>query len=122
MLALIATGIVSYGVYRNIENSWWAAFVLVAGMAVAFTIRNRERPKWFERSFALLFYVSSVAFAALHLLNQDVFTFGPELLLIFPQLVGGLVYGYSRVIYGLWSAAALHMANNGAFLALAIVA
>lgn len=120
VLSLLVTSFLSYSLYRNVEGMVWPVLVLIGGLAIAVAVRNRPRPSWFAKSFPALFYLSSTAFAGMHLLNQENIVFGPELLLMFPQLIGGLVYGYSRVMYGFWSASALHMANNGAFLALMV--
>jgi len=38
-----------------------------------------------------------------------------------PQLIVGLILGYARVTYGLWSDIALHMLHNGLLIGLVVL-
>ena len=93
----------------------------VAGW-VPYAIRLHRSPRFertFDRCFPAAFYLSAAGFAALHAFN-----FGADepsfalALLVLPQFVSGLIYGYARMRYGMWANVGLHSANNAAiFLA-----
>jgi membrane protease YdiL (CAAX protease family) len=70
-----------------------------------------------RRNFRWFYLGSALAFASVHLVN---FT-GPALILLpltLPQLLLGLILGYARVRFGLWSCILLHAAHNALFLGL----
>lgn len=70
---------------------------------------------WYRRLFPWLFYVFSLAFAAVHLINfklhQTPLWLMP--LLVLPQLLTGLVLGWLRVRRGIGASIALHALFNG---------
>jgi membrane protease YdiL (CAAX protease family) len=41
--------------------------------------------------------------------------------LVVPQLIAGLVFGYARVTFGLWSDMLLHMMHNGLLISLVLL-
>ncbi|MBX7501003.1 CPBP family intramembrane metalloprotease [Qipengyuania sp. YG27] len=97
------------------------AGLVVAGLTV-FLLRDRDAMGWFQRLFPLLFWLSAVGFASVHLFN-----FKPEemmmaLPLVLPQFVTGTILGYLRVNYGLWASVLLHALHNGAFIGLVLLA
>ena len=60
-------------------------------------------------------------FALAHLAN---YTEGEAVLLlplVVPQLLAGLIFGYARVTYGLWSGMLLHMMHNALFISLVVL-
>lgn len=92
------------------------AVILLAPLAL-WVLRRRPPAAIFARHFRWIFYLGALAFAAIHLLNYDG---GASAILIVPQLIAGLIFGYSRIINGLWSSILLHVLHNGVFLALAL--
>ncbi|MEQ6124168.1 CPBP family glutamic-type intramembrane protease [Pseudotenacibaculum sp. MALMAid0570] len=83
-------------------------------------IRFLENPKVFR----IAFYLFSIAFGFIHLFNYQLDTFiilfSP--ILISPQLVLGLVFGFIRVRLGLPWAILIHSAYNGILVLLFILA
>ena len=72
----------------------------------------------FRRNFRWFYLGSALAFASVHLVN---FSGGMALFLLpltLPQLLLGLILGYARVQFGLWSCILLHAAHNALFLGL----
>ena len=90
------------------------AFVLAAILAVA-ALRNRPAPRWYARAFPLFYALSVIAFAAIHITNYEQGDMALWMLLplVIPQAVAGLVWGYARVHFGLWSSILLHAMHNG---------
>ena len=91
-----------------------ALFVLAAILAVA-ALRNRPAPRWYARAFPLFYALSVIAFAAIHITNYEQGDMALWMLLplVIPQAVAGLVWGYARVHFGLWSSMLLHAMHNG---------
>ena len=99
-----------------------AVFVALATLII-FLLRRRAAARWFQRHFRWFYYGSALVFAAMHLTNFAG-TGGPsasQLPLVLPQLMLGLVLGYIRVNYGLFTGAALHMLHNAAFAGLMLL-
>ncbi|UVI39700.1 CPBP family intramembrane glutamic endopeptidase [Qipengyuania spongiae] len=94
--------------------------VLFAGLAglLFWTGRNRTPMRWFSRAFPLFFWLSTIAFACIHLANFDEGTLWVLLPLVLPQFLLGVLLGYLRVHYGLWASIALHALHNGTALGL----
>ena len=76
---------------------------------------------FFARHFAWFYFASALLFAAAHLMNYaDGMTLA-LLPLVVPQLIAGLIFGYARVTYGLWSDMLLHMMHNGLLIGLIVL-
>ncbi|MEX0341804.1 MAG: CPBP family glutamic-type intramembrane protease [Erythrobacter sp.] len=99
-----------------------AALAVVVGLLVAlalvFALRKRGAMRWFTALFPALFWLSTLGFASVHLLNFPAAQMAMALPLILPQFATGMMLGYLRVHYGLWASILLHLLHNGAFLAL----
>jgi membrane protease YdiL (CAAX protease family) len=93
---------------------------LAIGLAIA--LRRRAAFAFFARHFRWFYYASAVLFALVHVANYSVETALFALPLVLPQLVAGLIFGYARVTFGLWSNILLHMLHNGLFISLVLVA
>ena len=68
----------------------------------------------------VLLALGALLFAAAHLGNYE----GAALVLlplVVPQLLVGLILGYARVTYGLWSDILLHMLHNGLLIGLVVL-
>ena len=70
--------------------------------------------KFYSHHFPLLFYLSAIIFAAVHLLNYldlgEIFYM--SILLVAPQFLVGLLLGYIRMIYGLFWSMIAHFLHN----------
>ncbi len=95
-----------------------AAAVVLAALVRWLAARTRETdvPPWFTRHFALLVWASSVLFALVHLGNYPPLPYPAGLLLVMPQMIGGLLLAYTRTRFGLRAAIAHHAAFNAVFL------
>jgi membrane protease YdiL (CAAX protease family) len=101
-----------------------AAGSLIIGIVLAigllFWLRHHPPFPFFSRHFPWFYFAGAVVFAAAHLGNYD----GAALALlplVIPQLLVGLILGYARVTYGLWSDMLLHMLHNGLLISLVVV-
>jgi membrane protease YdiL (CAAX protease family) len=96
-----------------------AGFGALALAALAIWRGRRSEPfRFYSHRFRWFFYASALAFAAIHLLNYQG---EASALLVVPQFVAGLIFGYARVTNGLWSSIALHALHNATFLTLAAI-
>lgn len=91
-------------------------FLLTGAITLFFWIRQRRGHPYadfFQRHIAAYFYLSSIIFGLIHLTN---YTNMPPLwmapLLVAPQLVGGLIFGYIRIRMGFWWAVLAHLLTN----------
>ena len=81
---------------------------------------KRPPMRWFRAVFPLMFWLSTIAFACIHLANFSEGNWMTLLPLVLPQFILGALLGYLRVHYGLWTAIALHMIHNGLIIALVL--
>lgn len=120
--ALAASGMTNSPETVNVKAIGAAAALLVGAVAVLWALRRRDAMGWFQKLFPLFYWFSAVLFAGIHLLNFSVENMVTILPLILPQFAIGLVLGYLRVNYGLWSSMLLHMLHNTAFITLVALA
>lgn len=95
--------------------------LLLAALAI-FALRRRGAMGWFTRIFPVVFWISALLFASAHLFNfaeGNLLALAP---LVLPQFATGLVLGYVRVNYGLWSSMLIHVLHNSAFIGLVLLA
>lgn len=91
---------------------------LVVTLAAVWFLRRREAaPGWFTRNFKWWFWGSTLLFASAHYSNYPALT-PAHLPLVLPQLWSGLVFGFTRLRFGLLRSILLHCASN-AFVLLA---
>lgn len=95
------------------------AALALAGFAQWLMTRQRDRaiPAWFARNFHWLVWGSSLAFALVHLGNYTALSHPLGVLVVAPQLIGGLCLAYVRTRLGLRAAMVHHAAYNALFLA-----
>jgi membrane protease YdiL (CAAX protease family) len=94
---------------------------LVVALGLLFWLRKRPPFAFFGRHFAWFYAAAALAFALIHMTNYSQ-GMGVNLLpLVVPQLLVGLILGYARVTYGLWSDIALHMSHNALLIALVLL-
>jgi membrane protease YdiL (CAAX protease family) len=121
MLVLLATGIafVLAGLFNPTPvNALIALAGIIAASVVLWRKRGRPPMAFFERHFRWFYFLSTFAFASVHLAN---FAEGNALILLpltLPQLLLGLILGYVRVQFGLWAGVLLHAAHNSLFVGL----
>ena len=72
----------------------------------------------FRRLFPYAFWLTSGLFGLMHIFNYEDPMSLAVLLMVIPQFTGGMMLGYVRVKYGMWSNIAQHVAHNAVFLAL----
>ena len=100
------------------------SFVIAAILAAIALWRIPARPpyRWFATIFPLLFALSSLAFAAIHLLNYEDGSLKFLIPFVIPQLIAGTIFGFARVHYGLWAAVLLHVLHNGTAMLVILIA
>ena len=114
-----AAGAVSGGESGSVPVAPLAALVLLALAAFAlWHFRKRKPMGWFARLFPVFFWLSSIGFALIHLLNYTEGSLAMLLPLVLPQFAIGTMLGYVRVNYGLWASMLLHALHNATFTAL----
>jgi hypothetical protein len=97
-----------------------AVIIALVGFVRWLMTRERDRavPAWFTRHFAALVWASSLFFALVHLGAYEPLDHPLGVLVVTPQLIGGLFLAYVRTRLGLRAAMLHHAAYNA--LALAI--
>ncbi len=77
------------------------------------SLKKKVVEKRIAKNFPLIFYGSTLAFAAVHIANFD-WTGNYILVIPFivPQLLSGFLYGYARMKFGLWASILLHGCSN----------
>jgi membrane protease YdiL (CAAX protease family) len=94
---------------------------LAIAIALAIGLRRRASFAFFARHFAWFYFAGAAAFALVHLTNYSSGAAAVLLPLVLPQLLVGLILGYARVTYGLWSNILLHMLHNGLLIGLVLL-
>lgn len=86
-----------------------AVVALVAGTVIL--RRRQEAPAWFTANFHWFFWGSALVFAAAHYSNYKEMSLA-HLPVVLPQLWSGLVFGFTRLRFGILRSMGLHMASN----------
>ncbi len=124
-LLLVGVGAFGFGL-TNATAPLVGAGLLLAAFAGSFAaliiFRYRPPMRWFAALFPGFFWLSTLAFALVHLANFDEGSLGILLPLVLPQLILGGLLGYIRVRVGLWAAILLHAAHNATALGIAALA
>ncbi|MEP3421245.1 MAG: CPBP family glutamic-type intramembrane protease [Erythrobacter sp.] len=99
---------------------------VLAAFAVLILLRNRPTLGWFNRQFPVFFWLSTVAFALVHVTNFEVASDWSNLVmilpLVLPQFILGALLGYIRVRIGLWAAIVLHAGHNATAIGISALA
>ncbi|MBD2843484.1 CPBP family glutamic-type intramembrane protease [Erythrobacter rubeus] len=126
---LIASGLVAamMGASNTGEEAQLAVGIsmlvgLVLAAASLFALRRRPPMRWFRKLFPVLFWLSTLSFALVHLFNYTEGALAILLPLVLPQFVLGSMAAYLRVHYGLIWAIVLHAAHNGFAIGVAALA
>ncbi len=107
------------GLALAISASWGSALALSAA-AIWTLLRARGEWTFFARFLPAFFWISTLAFALIHLGNYTEGSLAILLPLVLPQFALGTMLGYLRVHFGLVHAIALHAAHNALLFGLAI--
>ena len=97
-----------------------AAVLLIVGTSIWWSTQANQPqpvPIWFSNNFRWVVYASAVAFGLIHVGNYTDFEWGPDLLYILPQAVGGLIMTYTRLRIGFRAAMLHHAIFNAYFIA-----
>lgn len=90
------------------------------GLNIYFAIRRLKFPRLqqlYRRLSRPLFYLSAILFGALHISNYDSRVWMLMPLLVLPQCVLGLFFGFVRIRYGFGWAIFTHAFHNGCLMA-----
>ena len=121
----LLAGVLGFGLIHR-SGTILGVAVLAAGIGAAalalFLLRRTPPMRWFSAIFPAAFWLATMAFALVHLLNFDEGALYVLLPLVLPQFVLGTLVGYLRVRIGLWAAIVLHAAHNATALSLAALA
>jgi hypothetical protein len=89
---------------------------LSAGICLFFWVRERRGHRYadfFNRHVGGYYYLGALLFALAHLGNYaQQSPLWAVILLVLPQLIGGLTYGYLRIRLGFWYGVLGHMLTN----------
>lgn len=90
---------------------------LIAAVAGAWLLRHKvHAPQLFSANFGWFFWGSTLIFASAHYSNYGELT-AAHLPLVLPQLWSGLVFGFTRLRFGLLRSTVLHCTSNAVVLA-----
>ncbi|WP_336987393.1 type II CAAX prenyl endopeptidase Rce1 family protein [Altererythrobacter aquiaggeris] len=124
ILGAFALGLATIAGASGLDNRWIFAIggvaAIIAATFAGLHLRGRAPFRFFTRHFGWFYALSTGLFAVAHLGNYD--NANPVfLLLVIPQAVAGLVFGYTRIHYGLWASMLVHALHNGTFIAFAML-
>ena len=124
-LALLGFGGIGFAFVQSSSPVGGAVLILagLVGAALAlFFLRKRPSMGWFAKGFPIFFWLSTIAFALVHLANFDEGSLAVLLPLVLPQFILGMMLGYVRVRFALWAAILLHAAHNATAISIAALA
>lgn len=101
---------------------WLSIFVGVCSVfsiTIFLKIRKSNKYKYtflryYKKKFIVFFYISAIAFGVAHIGNYEIRHFVPviPILLVVPQILGGVLLGYIRISMGLRWSIAFHSLHN----------
>ncbi len=117
-----ATGFAAIHMSAPIIGALVMIAAVVGAIAAIITLANRPPMAFFERYFPAFFWLSTLAFALVHIFNFQEGSLAVLLPLVLPQFMLGGLLGYIRVRVGLWAAIVLHAAHNATALGISALA
>lgn len=111
-----------FGTSRPMVALALVSVTLISALLALFTLRRRAPIGWFARFFPLFYALATVTFALVHLFNYKQGAALVLLPLVVPQLIAGAIFGYARVLYGMWANILLHTLHNGTAIGLVLLA
>ncbi len=107
---------------------WYRISICILLVIIIYTIIRREKIKtslnhFWEKNFRLIYYLSCVSFAWLHIFNFELNTLNLLLLPIItlPQLFSATIAGYTRIAFGFRYPLFVHMSTNILFTLLSFI-
>lgn len=94
------------------------AWVAATAAVMAVQRDSGSVPDRYRHLFPAVFWISSVAFGLMHVFNYEDPLRPAVLLMVIPQITGGMMLGYVRVKYGMWANIAQHVVFNAIAVAL----
>ena len=122
-LLLLLLGGIGSGFLAGMGMSPVLGGAIGVGIAVILAIlatwywRNSGPWRWFAKLFPVLLPLSALLFASVHILNYEGEMSALLIVFVIPQFLAGLIFGYARVNYGIWSSMLLHFMHNGTAVA-----
>lgn len=111
-----------------LAGQWWPEHARALGLAGAATAatglvwwgvtrrRDTAVPRWFAARFAVIVWGSAILFGLIHLGNFRALESAAGLVVVAPQVLGGMILAYVRTRLGLASAIAYHAGYNALFV------
>jgi len=110
------------------ETFWYRVLIGIFLMMIMYVIVRRKRIKtilsdFWKHNFKLIYYLSCIGFAWMHIFNFELNTTNLLLLpiLTLPQLFSATIAGYTRIAFGFRYPLLLHMATNLLVLSLSFI-
>ncbi len=107
------------------ETFWYRVLVGVIMLLIVYVMSSRMSirqtlEQFWKKQFKLIYYLSCISFAWLHIFNFELNLINLLLLpiLTLPQLFSATIAGYTRVAFGFKYPVLLHMTTNTLFLSL----
>jgi membrane protease YdiL (CAAX protease family) len=98
------------------------AMIIMLIMFIVFSNKNIRQvlKQYWKNNFKLIYYMSCVSFAWLHIFNFELNLINLLILpiLTLPQLFSAFIAGYTRIVFGFQYPLLLHICTNTLFLAL----
>jgi len=120
LIPAVLLGAFLFGLSRHLGPVLHYGLALLPLLAIAaalLLLRQRsERPAWFVRQFKWWYWGTALVFASAHYSNYHE-TGWAVLPVVLPQLWSGLVFGFTRLRFGILRSMALHCASNAFVLA-----
>ena len=89
---------------------------ILISLTVALLILYIHKMKKIKLKFNLYYYLSAILFGLVHIYNYDYTNYKVlifAIIICLPQITSGLLYGYTRIKYGIIGSIILHMLING---------
>lgn len=101
--------------------------LLISNLTYSKLLNNKRTKgrllKFYSKNFKFYFYLSAMSFGTIHIANYKMEHFVPllSIFLVLPQIFGGLMLGYIRVVMGLGWSICFHALHNLFFLILLFI-
>ena len=119
---VVAGAVMLTGSFDRVSAATLLVALLVGVIGSLLWLPGAAPVRRFARAFPWLFWLSSLAFALVHLTNLTIGHNRFAVLWVAPQLISGTIFGYARVRLGMWSNIILHMAHNAVIVLVALSA
>lgn len=105
--------------HRLIGFTVLSFITLILASYITYRSRHDNAPiSTYSKIFPFAFYLSAITFGIIHITNYEHENMWQLLPMIIPQTIGGLVLGYVRLNFGLFSSMVMHATSNGILVAI----